>query len=518
MGTVGVGVEVGMDRVPPTIMSCLACGAAVPADVFAVGHAGVIVHYDGTDWTEMSSPTDNVLDGVWGSSATDVFAVGNSGMILHYAGPPAENHLSVGKTGTGTGTVTSAPTGIDCGGDCRRPTCMARWSRSRRRGRWLLLCRVEGCLRGWRPVCSVVMDAAKAVTATFVNTYPLTVTKTGTGVGTVTSTPAGIDCGGDCAETYMYGTVVTLTATADNGSSFIEWDGVCQGGAPACPVVMDAAKAVTATFLLNTYPLTVTKAGTGAGTVVGTPAGIACGDDCAETYVYGTVVTLTATADSGSSFSEWGGACTGGDPACPVMMDAAKVVTATFILNTYPLTVTKSRHWRRHGGQHARGHRLWGRLRRDLSPRHGGHADSNSQYGVWLWRLGGACAGVAQCQVTMEAAKPVTATFNTTSQPVIETNGQTGVGQAIEFTATLALNSFDECTWDFGDDSSAPARQRGCRRTPTAVYNLLVRAVHTYAQAGQYDVTVTAHNAAGQVQATLPVNIRGPLFLPLVTR
>jgi hypothetical protein len=129
--------------------------------------------------------------------------------------------------------------------------------------------------------------------------------------------------------------VVTLTATAGDGSSFAEWGGACAGGDPVCPLVMDAAKAVTATFLLNTYPLTVTKAGTGAGTVTSTPAGIACGDDCAESYTHGTVVTLTATAGDGSSFAEWGGACAGGDPVCPLVMDAAKAVTATFSLRSY---------------------------------------------------------------------------------------------------------------------------------------------------------------------------------------
>ena len=54
------------------------------------------------------------------------------------------------------------------------------------------------------------------------------------------------------------------------------------------------------------------------------------------------------------------------------------------------------------------------------------------------------------------------------------------------------------------------------------MYNLIVRAVHAYTQAGQYNVTVTARNAAGQVQAALQVNIRGAddgsIFLPLITR
>ena len=57
---------------------------------------------------------------------------------------------------------------------------------------------------------------------------------------------------------------------------------------------MSAARAVTATFNLIPFTLSVTKAGTGSGTVSSNPAGINCGADCSEAYSPGTVVTLTA--------------------------------------------------------------------------------------------------------------------------------------------------------------------------------------------------------------------------------
>jgi hypothetical protein len=62
------------------------------SDVFAVGHSGTILHYDGTGWSAMISGTRNSLRGVRGSSGSDVFAVGWYGTILHYgdsAGPPS---------------------------------------------------------------------------------------------------------------------------------------------------------------------------------------------------------------------------------------------------------------------------------------------------------------------------------------------------------------------------------------------------------------------------------------------
>jgi hypothetical protein len=56
------------------------------SDVFAVGAVGKILHYDGSDWSLESSGTTEALNSVWGSSASDVFAVGAGGRILHYDG------------------------------------------------------------------------------------------------------------------------------------------------------------------------------------------------------------------------------------------------------------------------------------------------------------------------------------------------------------------------------------------------------------------------------------------------
>ena len=68
------------------------------------------------------------------------------------------------------------------------------------------------------------------------------------GSGAVTSRPAGINCPtGLCAMDYAPGTVVTLTATANLGSTFVEWGGAC-AGAGDCVVVLDNNQSVTATF------------------------------------------------------------------------------------------------------------------------------------------------------------------------------------------------------------------------------------------------------------------------------
>ena len=84
---------------------------------------------------------------------------------------------------------------------------------------------------------------------------------------------------------------------------------------------MDAARQVTATFTLNSYPLTVTKAGSGA--VVSTPGGINCGNDCTMAYVHGAGITLTAVAATGYTFGGWSGACSASG-VCSVVMDGPR--------------------------------------------------------------------------------------------------------------------------------------------------------------------------------------------------
>ena len=154
-----------------------------------------------------------------------------------------------------------------------------------------------------------------------------TLTTSVTGSGSITSTPAGINCPGDCSEGYAHNTVVALTATPGSGYSFTGWSGACTGTG-SCSVTMDFLKSVSATFTLNTYALTISRTGTGAGTVTGT--GISCGSDCGESFTHGSMVTLTATANGGSSFAGWSGGGCSGVGTCTVTMDAVKSVTATF--------------------------------------------------------------------------------------------------------------------------------------------------------------------------------------------
>jgi hypothetical protein len=89
--------------------------------------------------------------------------------------------------------------------------------------------------------------------------YTLTVSKSGTGNGTVTSSPAGINCGSDCSETYIKVQKVKLTAKADANSTFTGWSGGGCTGVKTCTVTVDTAVTVTASFALKTPHISVAQ-------------------------------------------------------------------------------------------------------------------------------------------------------------------------------------------------------------------------------------------------------------------
>ena len=87
------------------------------------------------------------------------------------------------------------------------------------------------------------------------NDVSLLVSKTGTGTGSVTSMPAGINCGSSCAANFAQGSAVTVSATADVGSAFSGFSGICAGAAPISTFVMATSGVCSATFTHTVSPL-----------------------------------------------------------------------------------------------------------------------------------------------------------------------------------------------------------------------------------------------------------------------
>jgi alpha-tubulin suppressor-like RCC1 family protein len=162
--------------------------------------------------------------------------------------------LAAIRQGDGTGTVTSAPAGINCG-----PTCSASFvsdspvTMTAAPGADSIFSGWTGCDSVSGATCTVSMTASRTVTAIFMlKRFTLTVSKTGIGNGTVTSSPAGITCSGSgsgCSSDYVINTRVSLTATAALGSVFVAWTGCDAPNGSSCAMVMGANKSVSAEFL-----------------------------------------------------------------------------------------------------------------------------------------------------------------------------------------------------------------------------------------------------------------------------
>jgi len=242
--------------------------------------------------------------------------------------------VTVAKNGTGGGTVTGA--GLTCG-----PTCSGSFGY----GDSIVLVATPDAtstLAGWTgcdsvsgSTCTVSATSARTVSATFTRiTYTLTTTLSGGSGGTITSNPAGISCGATCSSTYAVNTAVSLTATPNSGATFTGWSGSCTGTG-TCAVTMDQARNVTASF---SYPITISKSGTGGGVVTSSPAAISCGATCAATYTSGTAVTLTASPDANSGFSFWTGCDSTTATTCTIAMNQIKSISAQFDYVYYTLT------------------------------------------------------------------------------------------------------------------------------------------------------------------------------------
>lgn len=156
--------------------------------------------------------------------------------------------------------VNSSAAGITCGSDCTETYVSGTkvtLSIGVLPGGYYFSGWTGGCT-GNSTTCTVTMNANKTVTANFASyqSNTLTVKRTGVGLGTVASNPAGINCGADCTETYVTGSIpakVTLSLTyIPGGYYFGGWSGACTGTG-SCVITMDASKTVTANFKAYTF-------------------------------------------------------------------------------------------------------------------------------------------------------------------------------------------------------------------------------------------------------------------------
>ena len=225
-------------------------------------------------------------------------------------------------------------------------------------------------------------------------------------------------CEWKCSAQFPPGTTVSLSETPAKGFRFTGWSGGCSGTA-SCKVTLSADQDVAAAFEpLSTFPLTVHVTGLGS---VGGPPGFECSAECALEDFEGEHVVLTETPASGSEFVRWTG-CEAEPSAsqCEFTITKAAEVTAEFApIPQRTLTVNESGS----GGGRAVSsppgidcpstcsHAF------DTGEKVTLAADPNatSRFAGWS----GACTGVGACEVTLNAASEVTATFEAIPQETL---------------------------------------------------------------------------------------------------
>jgi sugar lactone lactonase YvrE len=157
------------------------------------------------------------------------------------------------------------------------------------------------------------------VTCTTIPSYGLSVTEIGSGSGMVTSSPGAISCietngsvVGQCSDSYLSGTPVTLTANATGTSTFLGWGGACaaSGTSPTCSVSVISVLNATASFVQQSFGnVNVCPSGQS------TPA--PCSGTLTLTYNLAATTTIGVTqvvtqGINGLDFSlDSGGTCTG---------------------------------------------------------------------------------------------------------------------------------------------------------------------------------------------------------------
>jgi|GEM_PF-4491911 len=181
--------------------------------------------------------------------------------------------LVLGGSGTGSGSVTSMPAGLNCtvsAGVALGSGCAATLD-----GDVQLTASPApaSAFAGWGGDCSgigpctVAMTQTRGVTASFTQVgFRLTVFGGGIADGTVSSGPAGISCvvtagvAGETGCTADFDQGVQLMATPTPASVFAGWGGDCSGTG-ACILTMTQAKNVTAAFVPGTAPTIIVQSG-----------------------------------------------------------------------------------------------------------------------------------------------------------------------------------------------------------------------------------------------------------------
>jgi DNA-binding beta-propeller fold protein YncE len=205
---------------------------ALPASPFPAGTepVGVAVSPDGANLYVVNGNVGN------GPGNVSAFSIGPGGGLTAFPGPPF-------PAGTNSNEVAVSPDGAQLYVTNGGSNNVSAFSIG-----------PGGGLTAIPASPFTVAPGANPIGVAITPLHRLTVSKNGSGSGTATSSPSGIDCGGTCSARFAAGSMVTLTATPDSGSTFAGWSGAGCSGTGTCMVTMGSDRAATAAFTAQPPP------------------------------------------------------------------------------------------------------------------------------------------------------------------------------------------------------------------------------------------------------------------------
>ena len=232
-------------------------------------------------------------------------------------------------------------------------------------------------------------------------------------IATPAVTGGSVNC---TANPVPHGQDTICVASPAMGYHFTHWSGDCAGTASACILYnVTSPRSVGATFVLNTYSIGIVPAPAN-GTVTCTPNPVTHGQDA----------SCTATPDAGYHFTSWSGECAGAGACQLTNVTSPRSVSATFALNTYPISITPAP--------------ANGTVTCAPNPvTHGQDASCTAtpDMGYHFTSWSGDCTGTGACQLTnVTSPRSVSATF--THDPVDATCGSAANG-AVAFKPSANL-------------------------------------------------------------------------------
>ena len=207
-----------------------------------------------------------------------------------------EAAVKVRKKGSGSGTVTSVPSGIDCGPTCSegfaagtRVTLSATPAASSAFKGWSEPCAGTGS-------CTLTASATAEIEARFTRQYVLALRPQG--AGTISAPGRGISCSSPCDHPFDEDDLVDMVATPAPGWVFVAWSGGgCSGHGrvqgPGGPRPDDHGDLLPDQALAHRR-----RRGSGHGKVASSPGGITCGTTCTSLFNEDAPITLTATPEA----------------------------------------------------------------------------------------------------------------------------------------------------------------------------------------------------------------------------